>query len=202
MIFTKNPPAPPALVGTDPLAQNASTKIRGAIWSIRQDYREGLRGVWINMLAGSPLVPRAMRFLMYRLSPHKIRSPLVRPKVYITGTELSIDSGTAIAYGCYFEALVPITIGRSGHFGPFVVVLTSTHPVSAAGMIARRAELRPVSVGDHCFIGARAVLTGGVKIGDGVVVAAGAVVVRDCLEPGVYAGVPAKLVRRFEDLDS
>jgi len=26
--------------------------------------------------------------------------------------------------------------------------------------------------------------------------------VRDCLEPGVYAGVPAKLVRRFEDLDS
>jgi acetyltransferase-like isoleucine patch superfamily enzyme len=199
LIFTKNPPAPPAIVGTDPLDQDTATKLKGAWWSIRQDYREGLRGVWTNSLAGSPLVPRALRYLMYRLSPHSIRSPLVRPRVYITGTELSIAQGTAIAYGCYFEALVPVTIGHSGHFGPFVVVLTSTHPVSRSGKIARRAELKPVTVGNHCFIGARAILTAGVTIGDGVVIAAGAVVVRDCLEPGVYAGSPARLVRRFDD---
>jgi maltose O-acetyltransferase len=35
----------------------------------------------------------------------------------------------------------------------------------------------------------------GVTIADDVVVAAGAVVTADCPEPGVYAGVPARLVR-------
>ena len=198
MLIKKAPPPPPDIVGTDPLDQKLSTKVKGAWWSIRQDYREAFRGIWVNSLAGSPLTPRMVRYLMYRASSHSIRTPLVRPKVYIVGTELSIAPGTAIAYGSYFEALVPITIGHSGHFGPQVMVLTSTHPVSKAGAISRRPELKPVTVGDHCFIGARAILTAGVTIGDGVVVAAGSVVVRDCLEPRVYAGAPARLVRRFE----
>ncbi len=198
----KKPPPPPTIVGTDPLAQSTATKIKGAWWSIRQDYREGFRGVWVNSLAGSALVPRPVRYLMYRLSPHSIKTPLVRPKVVIMGTELKIEPGTAIAYGCYFEAIAPITVGGSGHFGPFVVVLTSTHPVSRAGKISRRPELVPVTIGSHCFIGARAIICAGVTIGDGVVIAAGSVVVRDCLEPGVYAGSPAKLVRAFEAEES
>jgi maltose O-acetyltransferase len=52
-----------------------------------------------------------------------------------------------------------------------------------------------VRIGDRCWIGARATILPGVSIGDGTVVAAGAVVTKDC-EPGaVYGGVPARRLR-------
>lgn len=58
----------------------------------------------------------------------------------------------------------------------------------------------PVVLGNDVWIGAGAVLLGGVTIGDGAVVAAGSVVNKD-LEPyGVYGGCPAKLIKkRFDD---
>lgn len=58
----------------------------------------------------------------------------------------------------------------------------------------------PVEIGNDVWIGACSVLIGGVKIGDGAVVGAGSVVNKD-LEPyGIYAGSPAKLIKkRFDD---
>lgn len=55
------------------------------------------------------------------------------------------------------------------------------------------------SIGNDCWIGRNVVVMSGVTIGDGVVVGAGSVVTKD-LEPyGIYAGVPAKLIKfRFD----
>ncbi len=50
-----------------------------------------------------------------------------------------------------------------------------------------------VYVGDRSFIGAGAVVIQYKSIGDNCIVGAGAVVVNDCLKPGKYLGVPAKL---------
>lgn len=188
---------PPTLRGTDPLDEDLATRVKGAVWSIRQDYREAFRGLWVNTLAGSTFTPRALRFLMLKASAHDIRTPLLRPGVEIVGSHLHVGPGAAIARGTYFEALAPISVGHSTHIGPQVLVLTSVHPVDTAGHVSRQAELRGVTIGAKCFIGARTVVCPGVTIGDGVVVGANSTVVRDCLEPGVYAGSPAVLKRRF-----
>ena len=37
-----------------------------------------------------------------------------------------------------------------------------------------------------------------VTIGDGCVIASGSVVTRDCISNGLYAGVPAKMIKRLE----
>jgi acetyltransferase-like isoleucine patch superfamily enzyme len=60
-------------------------------------------------------------------------------------------------------------------------------------------EYAPTVVGNDVWIGTRATIRDGVRIGDGVVIGAGALVLND-LEPfGIYVGIPAKLVRfRFE----
>lgn len=51
------------------------------------------------------------------------------------------------------------------------------------------------TVGDHVTLGIGSTLIGGIRIADGVTVGAGAVVTKDCLEPGVtIAGVPAKKI--------
>jgi len=56
-----------------------------------------------------------------------------------------------------------------------------------------------VTVGDDAWIGGRAVITPGVEIGDGAVVAAGAVVVDDVPARTVVGGNPAEEIREIDD---
>lgn len=50
-------------------------------------------------------------------------------------------------------------------------------------------------IGNDVWIGANVVIMQGVKVGDGVIIGAGAVVTKDLSDYGIYAGVPAKLIR-------
>jgi len=57
----------------------------------------------------------------------------------------------------------------------------------------------PISVGDNSFIGQKAILMPGVRIGTGCVIGAGAVVTKDVPDGCVAAGVPARILCRTED---
>jgi acetyltransferase-like isoleucine patch superfamily enzyme len=50
-------------------------------------------------------------------------------------------------------------------------------------------------IGRRCFIGARSLILPGVRVGDGSIVAAGAVVTKDVPPASVVAGNPAQVVR-------
>jgi acetyltransferase-like isoleucine patch superfamily enzyme len=80
----------------------------------------------------------------------------------------------------------------------------STHPASYLRREWRgwsfadrdyRAEYKPVKVGSDVWIGLRGVVLDGVTVGDGAVIAAGAVVISDIPPYAIVAGVPAKLIR-------
>lgn len=59
---------------------------------------------------------------------------------------------------------------------------------------------RKVRVGNDVWIGSRAMILGGVTVGDGAVVGAGAVVTKDVPAYAIVAGVPAKVIKyRFPD---
>lgn len=61
-------------------------------------------------------------------------------------------------------------------------------------------ELKKTTIGSDVWIGARAVIIDGVNIGNGAIVAAGAVVARDVPPYAIVGGVPAKLIRyRFSN---
>jgi acetyltransferase-like isoleucine patch superfamily enzyme len=64
----------------------------------------------------------------------------------------------------------------------------------------RRYRYAPVTVGDRCFIGARATLMPGVRIGSDSVVAAGSVVTKSVPAGSIVGGVPAKVIGRTSDL--
>ncbi len=50
-------------------------------------------------------------------------------------------------------------------------------------------------IGSNCMIGSKAVIKHGISITNNVLIGAGAVVVKDITEPGVYAGVPARKIK-------
>jgi acetyltransferase-like isoleucine patch superfamily enzyme/coenzyme F420-reducing hydrogenase beta subunit len=54
---------------------------------------------------------------------------------------------------------------------------------------------KPITIGKHVWIGNRAMILKGVTIGDGAIVAAGAIVTKDVPAGAVVAGIPAKVVK-------
>nr|WP_273542732.1 DapH/DapD/GlmU-related protein [Vibrio fluvialis] len=63
---------------------------------------------------------------------------------------------------------------------------------------SRLSYRKKIIIGNNVFIGYGAIILPGVNIKDNVVVAAGSVVVNDIIEPGVYAGNPAKKIKNIE----
>ncbi|WP_288937929.1 DapH/DapD/GlmU-related protein [uncultured Sphingomonas sp.] len=60
----------------------------------------------------------------------------------------------------------------------------------------------PVSIGARVWIGEGAMILPGVTIGDGAIVGGGSVVTRDVAAATVVAGVPARVVRRFDPVSA
>ena len=58
-----------------------------------------------------------------------------------------------------------------------------------------RGVRRHTRIGRNCFIGARSIILPGVEIGDGSIVAAGSIVVKNVPANSIVAGNPAKVIR-------
>jgi acetyltransferase-like isoleucine patch superfamily enzyme len=63
-------------------------------------------------------------------------------------------------------------------------------------------ETAPIRIGDDVWIGRGAVILKGVSIGDGAIVAANAVVTKDIPPFEIWAGIPARFLRRREPANS
>jgi acetyltransferase-like isoleucine patch superfamily enzyme len=91
-----------------------------------------------------------------------------------------------------------VEIGEQTLVSMHCTILSSNHGVPPIGELIRdkEDELLPTKIGRDVWIGANAVILGGVAIGDGAVIAAGAVVNRDVAAGAVVAGVPAREIRK------
>lgn len=66
---------------------------------------------------------------------------------------------------------------------------------SDAHEICGNRNTKPVYIGNHVWIGTRVTVLSGVNIGDGAVVAAGALVTNDVPAGALVGGVPAHIIR-------
>ena len=112
------------------------------------------------------------------------------------GKNIKLGKRVFINSGCCFQDQGGIEIGDDVLIGQQVVIATLNHDLHPD----RRASMLPksVKIGNKVWIGAHATILAGVRIGDGAVVAAGAVVTKDVPPNTVVAGIPAKVIKEIE----
>ena len=111
------------------------------------------------------------------------------------GSGIVIGDNSGIGVNCSIHG--PLTIGDNVMMGPEVVILTSSHNFDNIyiPMLKLGSSIKSVVIGNDVWIGTRSIILPGVKIGNGVIIGAGAVVTKDIPDYAIVGGVPAKVIR-------
>ena len=110
-------------------------------------------------------------------------------------SKLVVGEYTFIGRGTEIEVNEGMTIGRGGLIAPGVFITDHNHGTALdRPMFEQPPRAAAIHIGDDVWIGANAVILPGVSIGDGAIIAAGAVVNRDIEPYQIAGGVPAKVV--------
>jgi maltose O-acetyltransferase len=111
--------------------------------------------------------------------------------------KLQIGAMCWLNVGCFFELGAEITIEDFVAIGQQVMILTTTHDVGPSDWRSGSIRQLPVRIGSGAWLGARSTILPGVTVGQGAVVAAGALVNRDVPANTLVAGVPARAVKQL-----
>lgn len=112
------------------------------------------------------------------------------------GKNIHLGKNVFINADCKFQDQGGITIGDDSLIGHNVVLATLNHeedPNKRENLIAS-----PINIGKKVWIGSNATILPGVTVGDGAIIAAGAVVTKDVEAMTIVAGVPAKFIRKIK----
>lgn len=162
------------------------------------DLRQMAYNLFVNGISSSFIVPRPLRYLLYKAAGFHIQTASVLHGSFFHTSNIKIGRRTFINHKCYFENLAPIEIGDHCSIAMEVMFCTATHHINSEGGRAGDAYGLPIHIKDRCWIGTRSVILPGVTVGEGCVIAAGSVVTRNCEPNGLYAGVPARRVRNLD----
>lgn len=109
-----------------------------------------------------------------------------------------VSIGNSVFIGMYstIASKGSIEIGNFSIFAPRCYILDHEHGFSGGDLILnQKSKVMKTVIGCDCYFGTGTVITGGVTVGDGAVVAANSVVVRDIPPMEIWGGVPAKFIR-------
>ncbi len=146
-------------------------------------------------LNGSYHTPKEVRSIFEKIigKPVDESFGLFPPFYTDCGKNITVGKHVFINMGCKFQDQGGIFIDDGALIGHNVVLATLNHdfePVSRPNMTPE-----PIHIGKNVWIGANAVILPGVMVGDGAIIAAGAVVNRNVPKDTVVGGVPAKIIK-------
>ncbi len=138
------------------------------------------------------------------------RTPRIGESVYVAPSadvigEVELADNSSIWFQCVLRGdIEPIRVGANSNIQDGTVIHTMKGAPTIVGdwvTVGHQATLHGCTIGDHCLIGMGAVLLNHVQVGEGSIVAAGALVAENTVIPprSLYMGVPAKFRRAVTD---
>jgi acetyltransferase-like isoleucine patch superfamily enzyme len=149
-------------------------------------------------------LPRFRFFIFFKVSLLKImgakigKNVFIYPGVWITpGKNLTIGNDVDLAKDVIITTTGGVFIGDRTLVGYRSQILSANHTIPPIG------EPFPISgdsygkiyISNDVWIGANCIITAGVSIGEGAVIAAGSVVTKNVLANSIVGGVPSKLIK-------
>jgi acetyltransferase-like isoleucine patch superfamily enzyme len=172
-------------------------------FGVRRQARSALDGVEILVSEVIGHLPSrlvrtflAQAVLGIRVAP---TAQLYRWREIRSGRNVTVGENTTIGLWATLDGREGITIGRSVNFSSEVSLWTLQHDPQSANFATKGG---PIVIGDYAWISYRATVLPGVTVGEGAVVAAGAVVTKDVPPYAIVGGVPARVIgTRTDHLD-
>lgn len=165
-----------------------------------------INAVWLEFITGflwwfvGYLPSHHLRRFFYRLAGVRIGSGStihMMARIY-DPSHITIGSDTIIGEKASLDGRKQLpnstgglSIGDHVDIASEVMIWTSEHDIQDPSM---RAIEEKVTIKDYVFIGPRSIILPGVTVGEGSVIAAGAIVTKDVPELAIMAGVPAKQI--------
>lgn len=140
-----------------------------------------------------------MRYIIFKtLAKGCGRNVGIHPGVYLLNVEgIVVGDNVSIHPMCYVDGSGGVVVGSDVSIAHSVTIMSSEHNYSDCSVLINNQGVRLLNVviESNVWIGAGVKILAGSKVGSGCVVAAGAVVKSRLVNDGVYAGVPARLIK-------
>lgn len=140
-----------------------------------------------------------LKKLMLKSMGAKIgKGVVIYPGVWIApGRNLIVEDNVDLAKDVLITTSGGVSIGKRSLIGYRTQILSANHSIPPIGepFPISGHLLAQVRIENDVWIGANCIITPGVSIGEGAVVAAGSVVTKDVLSNSIVGGVPAKLIK-------
>ena len=118
------------------------------------------------------------------------------------GGSIEIGENFSCNINCHINASVggKITISKNVLVGPNVVIRTANHNFDNRDQLINQQghNFNDIEIGENVWIGSNCVILSGVKIGEGAVIAAVAVVNKDVASNTIVGGVPAREIKKIK----
>jgi acetyltransferase-like isoleucine patch superfamily enzyme len=113
---------------------------------------------------------------------------------------LFLGNDVSLAQGCMISAYNRIVIGENTVIGPYTLITDNSRKPGDVSVPSRDQEVvsGEVHIGADCFIGFNSSILMNVTIGKHCIIGAASVVARDIPAYSIVAGVPAKVIKRFD----
>jgi acetyltransferase-like isoleucine patch superfamily enzyme len=117
------------------------------------------------------------------------------------GGVIDFRGGNVLQHGCVIHCDEAITFGEYTGLGEYTTVIDSRHVLGGSdGEWVHRIATAPVVIGRNVWIGSKATIARGVHVGDGAVLSANSLVIKDVPTGHLVSGVPAAIVRPLAEL--
>jgi len=152
------------------------------------------------------MIKKILVYLFTFIALRKIGGYKSKPKVNFYSR---FTTNTFIGKNCHFNGLIirgkgKVVIGDNFHCGKNVLFINSYHKYDGGDAIpydTKETIDKDIIIEDNVWIGDRVIILGGVRIGEGAIIQAGAVVVKDVPKYAIVGANPAK-VFKYRDIEN
>jgi maltose O-acetyltransferase len=124
---------------------------------------------------------------------------LARNITFYNPMKIHLGTNVFVGYGCWFSAAEDIIVEDEVMFGPYCIITSGNHSRSQGSFRFGALREAPIRIKRGSWISGHVTVTAGSVVGEGSLIAAGAVVRKEVPANVLAGGIPANVIKNLSD---